>query len=61
MDSRGCLALMSTLLGIAIFLVVLFLVLKLALGLAGIFLHLLWIIAIVMFILWVIGKIRGGK
>ena len=52
---------MSKLLGLAVFLLVLWVILWLALKITGVFLHLLWIIAIILVVLWVIGKIRGNK
>lgn len=50
---------MSSLLGTAFFLLILWVVLRLALAVTGVFLHFLWIIAIVLAILWVVGKLRG--
>ena len=32
-----------------------------ALKLTGVFLHLLWIAAIILIVMWVIGKLRGTK
>ncbi len=52
---------MSKLLGIAIFLLVLWVVLWVALKITGVFLHLLWVVAIILFVMWVIGKVRGTK
>lgn len=52
---------MSKLLGLAVFLLVLWVILWLALKITGVFLHLLWIIAIILVVMWVIGKIRGNK
>lgn len=52
---------MSKLLGIAIFLLVLWVVLWVALKVTGVFLHLLWVVAIILFVMWVIGKVRGPK
>lgn len=52
---------MSKLLGIAIFLLVLWVVLWVALKVTGVFLHLLWVVAIILFVMWVIGKVRGTK
>jgi len=39
----------------------LWVILWLALKITGVFLHLLWIIAIILVVMWVIGKIRGNK
>lgn len=50
---------MSSLLGTALFLLILWVVLRVALAVTGVFLHLLWIIAIVLAVLWVVGKLRG--
>jgi hypothetical protein len=52
---------MSKLLGLAVFLLILWSVLWLALKITGIFLHLLWIAAIILVVLWLIGKLRGSK
>jgi type IV secretory pathway TrbL component len=52
---------MSKLLILAIFLVILWVVLRVALAITGVFLHLLWIIAIILAVLWLIGKLRGSK
>ena len=52
---------MSKLLGIAIFLLVLWVVLWVALKITGVFLQLLWVVAIILFVMWVIGKVRGTK
>jgi hypothetical protein len=51
---------MNALIGIAIFLLILWVVLKLALAITGGLLHLIWIAAVVMFVLWLIGKARGA-
>ncbi len=48
------------LLSLAIFLLVLWLVLRLALAMTGAFLHIIWILAVILFIFWLIGKFRGG-
>lgn len=52
---------MSKLLILAIFLVILWVVLRVALAITGVFLHLLWIIAIILAVLWLVGKLRGSK
>ena len=52
---------MSKLLGIAAFLLVLWVVLWVFLKVTGLFLHLLWVAAIILAVLWLVGKIRGGK
>jgi len=52
---------MNGLIGIAIFLLIAWLVLRVAFALTGLAFHLLWIAAIVLFVLWVIGKISGAK
>jgi len=56
-DGRVCGV--STLLLIAIGLIVLWAVLRLALAVTGVLLHLLWIAAIVLAALWLIGRLRG--
>ena len=50
---------MSSLLGTALFLLILWVVLRVALAVTGVFLHLRWIIAIVLAVLWLVGKLRG--
>ena len=52
---------MSKLLSLAAALLVLWVILWVALKITGVFLHLLWIAAIVLFVLWLVGKIRGNK
>lgn len=52
---------MSKLLGLAILLLILWIVLRLALAITGAFLHLLWIAAIILAVMWLVGKIRGKK
>lgn len=50
---------MSKILVLAVFLLILWVVLRLALALTGVFLHLLWIAAIILAVMWLVGKIRG--
>ena len=50
---------MSKLLLLAAFLFILWAVLRLALALTGVFLHLIWIAAVVIAVIWLFGKIRG--
>lgn len=50
---------MSKLLILAIFLMILWVILRIALAITGVFLHLLWIIAIILAVLWLVGKLRG--
>ena len=52
---------MNKLLGLAILLLVVWVVLKVALGIVSVSLHLLWIVAIVLAVLWLVGMIRGNK
>jgi len=52
---------MSKLLGLAVFLLILWVILWVALKITGLFLHLLWVAAIVLFVVWLVGKIRGTK
>jgi len=54
-------AVMSKLIVLAVFLLVLWVVLRVALAITGVFLHLLWIFAIVLLLLWIVAKLRGGK
>ena len=58
---RGEVNEMNKLLALAVFLLVLWVVLRIALALTGVFLHLIWIAAVVMTVIWIIGKIRGTK
>lgn len=52
---------MSKLLSLALFLLILWVILRVALAVTGVFLHVLWIIAIILAVLWVVGKLRGSK
>lgn len=52
---------MSRILVLAVFLLILWVILRLALALTGVFLHLLWIAAIILAVMWLVGKIRGKK
>lgn len=52
---------MSKLLGLAVFLLILWVILWVALKITGLFLHLLWVAAVILFVLWLVGKIRGEK
>ena len=52
---------MSKLLGLAVFLLILWVALRVALTITGAFLHLLWIVAIILAVLWLVGKLRGSK
>jgi hypothetical protein len=52
---------MNKFLVLAIFLMILWLVLRVALALTGVFLHLIWILAIVFAVLWLFGKLRGSR
>lgn len=49
------------LLSIAVVLLILWVILRVALAVTGVFLHALWIIAVILVVLWLIGKMRGGK
>lgn len=48
------------LLSLAIILLVAWVLLRFALAITGAFLHLLWILAVILLVLWLIGKIRGS-
>jgi hypothetical protein len=50
---------MSKLLLLAFLLLVIWVVMRVALAVTGIFLHVLWIIAVILAILWLVGKLRG--
>ncbi len=52
---------MSKFLVLAIFLLILWVVLRVALALTGVFLHLLWILAVIFAVLWLVGKLRGNE
>ncbi len=52
---------MSKLLLLAAFLLILWVVLRLALAITGVFLHLIWIAAVIIAVFWLVGKIRGKK
>lgn len=51
---------MSKLLILAVFLVILWVILRVALAITGVFLHLLWVAAIILAIFWLVGKLRGA-
>ncbi len=50
---------MSKLLSLAVFLLILWVVLWVFLKITGLFLHLLWIAAIILAVMWLVGKLRG--
>ena len=50
---------MSSLLTVAIFLMILWVILRVALAVTGIFLHLLWIIAVIFAVCWLFEMLRG--
>lgn len=52
---------MSKLLGLAVLLLIVWVVLRVALAITGFALHLIWIAAIILVIFWVLGKLRGGS
>jgi len=52
---------MNKLLILAVILMVLWVVFRVALAITGVFLHLLWIIALILVFFWLVGKLRGGK
>jgi ABC-type polysaccharide/polyol phosphate export permease len=52
---------MHYLIWIALALAVIWVVARLIAGIAGVLLNLLWIVAIIVFVVWLIGKIRGGR
>jgi hypothetical protein len=51
---------MSKILILAVFLVILWVILRVALAITGVFLHLLWVVAIILAIIWLVGKLRGA-
>jgi uncharacterized membrane protein len=52
---------MSKILSLAVLLLIVWVILRFALAITGVFLHILWIVAVVMFVFWLIGKLRGTK
>lgn len=52
---------MSKLLSVAFLLLVVWVILKLALAITSVTLHLLWVVAVILAVLWLVGKIRGNK
>ena len=52
---------MSKLLSLAVFLLIALIILRVALAVTGVFLHALWIIAIILVVMWLLGKMRGSK
>lgn len=51
----------NALVGLAVVFLVLWIVLRLALAVTTGLLHLLWIAAVLMFIIWLVGKFRRPK
>jgi len=52
---------MNKLLVLAVLMLVAWVVLRVALAITGVFLHLIWLIAIVLVVLWLIEKLSGPK
>jgi hypothetical protein len=52
---------MNAIAGLAVFLLILWGVLKVALAVTSGLLHLLWIAAVIMLVMWLFGKLRGSK
>ena len=52
---------MNILAGLAVFFLILWVVLRVALAITSGLLNLLWIVAVLMFVFWVVGKLRGGS
>ena len=52
---------MSKLLSIAVVLLILWVVLKVVLAVTSGVLHVLWIIAVILAVMWLVGKLRGSK
>jgi hypothetical protein len=46
---------------LAVALLILWVVLRLALAITSGLLHLLWIAAVIMFVIWLFGKVAGSK
>lgn len=49
---------MNAIAGLAVFLLILWVVLRVALAVTSGLLHLLWILALVMLVFWLVGKLR---
>jgi len=52
---------MNAIAGFAVVLLILWVVLKVALAATSGLLHLLWIAAVVILVVWLVGKLRGPK
>jgi hypothetical protein len=52
---------MNSLLWLAIVIVIAWIILRLVLAVTSGLIHLLWVAAIIMLIMWVIGKVRGRR
>ena len=52
---------MNAIAGFAVVLLILWVVLKVALAVTSGLLHVLWIAAVVMLLVWLVGKLRGPK
>jgi len=52
---------MNAIAGLAVVLLIAWVVLRVVLAVTSGLLHLLWIAAIIMFAIWLLGKIRGSK
>ncbi|MES2658507.1 MAG: hypothetical protein V4689_07810 [Verrucomicrobiota bacterium] len=52
---------MNSLLATAILLLILWIILRVALAVTGVFLHLFWVIAVILAVLWLVGKLRGNN
>ena len=52
---------MNAIAGLAALLLVIWLVLRIALAVTSGVLHLLWIAAVIMMVIWLVGKLRGSK
>jgi len=52
---------MNAIAGFAVVLLILWVVLRVALAITSGLLHLLWIAAVVMLVIWLMGKLRGSK
>lgn len=52
---------MNKILVLAALLLIAWVILRVALAVTGMVLHLLWILAVILAIFWVIGKLRGSR
>ncbi len=52
---------MSKLLSLAVLLLILWVVFRVALAVTGVALHLIWVVAVILALIWLVGKLRGTR